>query len=68
MRETGFQVMEAHDLSAHLRTSYQCLAEITQNHPEGNQGNFQALGQAYTQMVNAVDEGELGWGLYVCRK
>lgn len=68
LRDTGFQVIEAQDLSAHLKTSYQCLAEITQNHPEGNQENFRALRQAYTQMANAVDKGELGWGLYVCRK
>lgn len=66
--KTGFQVIEAHDLSAHLKTSYQCLAEITQVHPNGNQENLRALSEAYTQMANAVDEGDLGWGMYLCRK
>ena len=68
LRETGFQVIEAHELSTHLKTSYQCLAEIVQVHPDGNQENFRALRQAYQQMAHAVDEGDLGWGMYVCRK
>ena len=64
---TGFRVLEARDLSGHLRRSYRCLAEITRgkNDPEGKYGE---LCRAYEQMVRAVDNGELGWGLYLCQK
>ena len=29
---------------------------------------FDALSNAYRQMVRAVEQRELGWGLYLCRK
>ncbi len=68
LRRVGFRVLEAQDLSAHLKTSYQCLAEITRS--KGNEAGekFRALSFAYEQMVQAVDRGELGWALYLCQK
>ena len=65
---TGFQILEAHDLSDHLKKSYQCLAKMALDKQDSNPDIFQALSHAYGQMVQAVDKGELGWGLYLCRK
>ena len=64
----GFRVLEAHDLSPHLRTSYQRLAEMAEDKGEALSGKYQTLSHAYGQMVKAVEREELGWGFYVCQK
>ena len=66
--KTGFQVLEAHDLSDHLGRSYRCLSGMALEKKESDSETFQALSYAYDQMVQAVIDGELGWGLYLCRK
>ena len=68
LRQTGFQILEAQDMSDHLKTSYQCLSKITSEKSGDNPAKYQALSFAYDQMVRAVENGELGWGLYLCRK
>ena len=68
LRKVGFQVVEAHDLSSHLKKSYQCLSSIAKAKSEQDTDKFQALGSAYDHMVQAVDNRELGWGMYLCRK
>lgn len=68
LEETGFSILEAVDLSQHLKTSYQCLARITQEKGDEHHGKYRELSYAYNQMVQAVDNGELGWGLYLCQK
>ena len=67
LQDVGFQVVEAHDLSQHLKASYQYLARITRGKIDDDAQMFQPLTFAYEQMVQAVDNGELGWGMYVCR-
>ncbi len=66
LRGVGFRVLEAYDLSQHLKMSYQCLATVTRGKLDGNPRVFEPLSFAYEQMVQAVDNGELGWGMYVC--
>ena len=68
LKETGFRILEALDLSQHLKTSYQCLSEKALGGGRAEHERCQKLSAAYLQMVQAVDRGELGWGLYVCRK
>ena len=65
---TGFRVLEAFDISQHLKTSYQCLAEMALRAAKQQDGKYGDLASAYHQMVAAVDRAELGWGLYLCRK
>ncbi len=65
---TGFRVLEAHDLSPHLKMSYQRLGEMAGAKEEALSGKYQALAHAYGQMVKAVQQEELGWGFYVCQK
>ena len=68
LRSTGFEILEAHDISEHLATSYQCLADITRKKGDAANGKYQALSFAYEQTVQAVGAGDVGWAMYVCRK
>ena len=69
LRETGFRVLEARDLSAHLARSYGCLSEMAASANDAErQDRFTALSDAYLKMVNAVQNAELGWAQYLCVK
>ena len=68
LRSTGFQVLECQDLSSHLRASYQCLVDITRERVNEGNESLRDLSYAYQQMVRAVDNDELGWGFYLCKK
>lgn len=68
LAKAGFSVLEAIDLSPHLKKSYQCLAALTRAKGDGQHGKYMNLTYAYEQMEQALDNEELGWGLYLCRK
>ena len=68
LKLVGFEVLDAQDISQHLKMSYECLERIAREKNSGNVEKYQALATAYEQTVQAVERGELGWGLYVCRK
>ena len=68
LQDQGFEILEARDLSEHLKTSYECLAELTPKDGGENAEHFQWLTNAYRQTAKAVDNRELGWGLFVCQK
>ena len=68
LRRTGFQILDAQDISHHLKRSYQCLARITGEKNDEHAEKYRALSFAYEQMVQAVENYELGWGLYLCQK
>ncbi len=69
LEATGFEILEALDMSSHLRQSYLCLADRT---PKGTNDehteHYEWLTTAYLGTAKAVEDNELGWGLYVCRK
>ncbi len=69
LRETGFKVLEARDLSSHLARSYSCLSQMAAagTDPE-RKDRFAALSDAYLKMVSAVRNEELGWAQYLCMK
>lgn len=68
LTEVGFQVLTAHDLSTHLGKSYGCLSDMAASKIDVNPEVFEPLSYAYTRMVRAVDQRELGWGMFLCRK
>ena len=71
LRSCGFRTLDAQDLSEHLKTSYACLAKVAHikaDEDTEHQDKFQALATAYEETVRAVNNGELGWGLYLCQK
>ena len=68
LKKAGFQVLDAQDISPHLKTSYECLERIALGENSENAEKYRALAKAYGQTVQAVEKDELGWGLYVCQK
>jgi ubiquinone/menaquinone biosynthesis C-methylase UbiE len=68
LEDAGFEVLEAEDLSSHLKTTYQCLTLITRGKSFEDPDTYQSLSLAYEQMVGAVQRGELGWAMYICEK
>ena len=68
LKGAGFRIQDAQDISHHLRTSYQWLVKITEEKSTEDPKKYKALSYAYGQMVKAVENRELGWGLYLCRK
>lgn len=67
LADAGFTVIEAHDISSHLKTSYERLAAITGQRTGGAKTDkYRDITIAYRKMAEAVDRSELGWGLYVC--
>ena len=70
LRETGFKVLQARDLSAHLARSYTALSRLAAiaEGPEGYQDRFDYLADAYMKTVEAINNDELGWAQYLCIK
>ncbi|HIM61899.1 MAG TPA: class I SAM-dependent methyltransferase [Dehalococcoidia bacterium] len=68
LKETGFEILEAHDLSSHLKNSYLRLVERTPKTDNEHAEHYEWLTNAYQETAKAVDNQELGWGLFVCQK
>ena len=67
----GFTILESRDLSTHLKESYLRLADRTPTF-EGQGGehaeHYEWLSNAYRETARAVDNHEVGWGLFICQK
>ena len=69
LKDQGFELLEAVDMSPHLRQSYLCLSDRTpKNDTSEHAEHYEWLTKAYIETAAAVDRNELGWGLFVCRK
>ena len=70
LRETGFKVLQARDLSPHLAQSYTYLSRLASiaEGPDGYQDRFDYLTNAYMKTVEAINNDELGWAQYLCVK
>ena len=68
LRGQGFKILEAHNLSEHLKTSYLTLADRIPKDEGEHAEHYQWLSDAYIQTAKAVDNQELGWGLFICQK
>ena len=70
LRDTGFKVLQARDLSSHLAQSYTYLSQLASiaEGPEGYQERFDYLADAYMKTVEAINNDELGWAQYLCVK
>lgn len=68
LKAQGFQVLEAHDLSSHLKSSYLRLADRTPKLGGEHAEHYAELTTAYRETARAVDNQELGWGLFICQK
>ena len=70
LRDTGFKVIQARDISSHLARSYTYLSKLASiaEGPEGYQERFDYLAGAYMKTVEAINNDELGWAQYLCIK
>lgn len=68
LKEAGFEVLEAEDISRHLKTSYLMLSDAASKGNEEHRERFAFLAEAYRETAAAVDNRELGWAMFVCRK
>ena len=70
LREIGFKVLQARDLSVHLAQSYTYLSKLASiaEGPQGYQERFDYLADAYMKTVDAINNDELGWAQYLCVK
>ena len=68
LRQAGFKVLSSQDLSPHLKKSYSLLSNMAGAKTEGPMDEYQALSLAYAKTAQAIEDGELGWGLYICQK
>jgi ubiquinone/menaquinone biosynthesis C-methylase UbiE len=68
LKAQGFKILEAHDLSAHLKNSYLLLAGRVPKDSTEHAEHYAELADSYIQTAKAVDNQELGWGFYICQK
>ena len=68
LKAQGFKILEAHDLSSHLKNSYLRLADRTPKFGGGHAEHYTELTNAYRETATAVDNREVGWGLFICQK
>lgn len=73
LSEIGFKVIESKDISNHLKKSYLVLIDILKEKLKENSESkyskeYEKLIYAYKKMVEAIEKGELGWAMYICKK
>ncbi len=68
LKSAGFEVLEAEDMSRHLKTSYLMLSDAASRGNEEHRERFAYLAEAYRETAAAVDSKEVGWAMFVCRK
>lgn len=61
LTQVGFKVLKAKDLSQHMKKCYEIQSQrIAKQNPERS--------LAYQQCVTAIDNDEIGWWFYLCKK
>ncbi len=68
LRQAEFKVLNSQDFSIHLKKSYSLLSDMASAKTDGPTDEYQALALAYEKTAQAIEDGELGWGLYLCQK
>ena len=69
LEDQGFDVLEASNLSPHLKQSYLSLSERTpKDETLDDAEHYRWLTNAYIETAAAVDKDEVGWGLFICRR
>ncbi|MYC31284.1 MAG: class I SAM-dependent methyltransferase [Chloroflexi bacterium] len=68
LEAAGFTIVESEDISRHLKTSYLMLSDAASKGNEEHRERFAYLAEAYEETAAAVDNRELGWAMFVCRK
>lgn len=69
----GFTIIEAKNLSNHLKKSYAILSSILENKLNNKEDEeyvdrYKYLIKAYDETQKSVDRGEVGWAMYLVKK
>lgn len=67
LQKQGFRILEADDLSDQLKESYLNLADRMPTSGE-HVDRYAWLKIAYNKTAKAIDNKEIGWGLFACQK
>lgn len=73
LRKIGFKILYARDISDHLKRSYQSLTKILKRRTlplrdKSLLSKYRKFIRAYNFMVAAVENKDLGRGLFICKK
>lgn len=73
LEKIGFTIIESTDISKHLKKSYEELIKILEKKlcskdAQKYRDDYKKLIFSYQKMAFAVDQNELGWGMYLCKK
>ncbi len=73
LKKIGFEVIEAENLSLQLKKNYEVLAGMIKTkfnlgQDEPLRSIYQKWLERYIASVAAVENSELGWGLFLCKK
>ena len=68
LQRIGLTILEAEDMSVFLRHSYQLLSAEARDRARGElEEKLSTLAFTYDKMVEAIDNNEIGWGLYIAQ-
>lgn len=73
LEKIGFVVIESKDISNHLLKSYKLLKKIIEKKLSDSSNKkhkikYEELNYSYEKMISALNNNELGWGIYLCKK
>ena len=73
LKSLGFTIVEAEDLSSHLKKSYAVLSNILENKLKNKENEeyadrYKYLIKAYDETQKSVDRSEVGWAMYLAKK
>ncbi|MBI5002722.1 methyltransferase domain-containing protein [Candidatus Woesearchaeota archaeon] len=73
LKKTGFEIIQAMDISQHMSKTYKKLIKILQDKIANGENSkyherYAYLIKAYQKTIEATNKKEIGWAIYVCRK
>jgi len=73
LKSLGFTIVEAKDLSEHLKKSYFVISNILENKLKNKENEeytdrYKYLIKAYDETQKSVDRNEVGWAMYLAKK
>ncbi len=73
LKKTGFEIIQAIDVSQHMCKTYKKLIEVLQDKIAKEENTkyhdrYAYLIKAYQKTIKATNKKEIGWAIYICRK
>ncbi len=73
LKSHGFEIIETREESNNLKKSYQKLCKVLERKIKERENNnflkkYISLLHAYKKFIEAIENEEVGWAIYVCKK